>query len=102
MYPEIFTYVKSFIEQSSNEAHLRRRDSVMYTNGVSLFLGITVSHIVHRLMLPPRRKTRSSKNYEGLIEARVPPPKRNTKEKDFHFTCAEVRHVNEMSYLCKE
>ncbi|XP_057306068.1 uncharacterized protein LOC130644463 [Hydractinia symbiolongicarpus] len=114
-YPEIITCVKTLIEQGSAEAHLRRRDSVMYTNGLSLndivmhvkkTLGITVSrHTIHRLMLPPRKKNTASKNYKCLIDARVP-PKRNTKEKkthdDFHFTCGQVRIVNEMGYLCKE
>ncbi|XP_057300481.1 uncharacterized protein LOC130632739 [Hydractinia symbiolongicarpus] len=114
-YPEIITCVKTLIEQGSAEAYLRRRDSVMYTNGLSLndivmhvkkTLGITVSrHTIHRLMLPPRKKNTASKNYKCLIDARVP-PKRNTKEKkthdDFHFTCGQVRIVNEMGYLCKE
>jgi len=50
--PDIVPCVKSFIEQGSAEVHLRRRTSVMYTNGVTLkdianhvnsTLGISVS-----------------------------------------------------------
>jgi len=65
-HPELVPCVRSFIEQSSAEAHLRRRTSVMYTNGVSLqdivnhvkkTLGITVTrNTIHRLMKPPRKK----------------------------------------------
>ena len=93
-YPEIVDCVKSFVEQSSAEAHLRRRTSVMYTNGVTLndirkhviaVLGISVSRdTIHRLMKPPRRLTTASKLYKGLVNARVP-PKRNTKEKKTCF-----------------
>ena len=114
LHPNLVSCVKSFIEQSSAAAHLRRRDNVMYTNGVSLkdivqhvkkTLGITVSkNTVHRLMQPPRRKTIASKRYLGLIPARVP-PKRNSNEKkehiDFHFTCSQVNLVNEMAVLCE-
>jgi len=114
-YPALVNCVKLFIEQSSAEAHLRRRTSTMYTNGVTLrdivnhvksTLGISVSrHTIHRLMQPPRRSTHASKLYKGLVNARVP-PKRNTKEKaihpDFHYTCSQVNLVQEMAHLCKE
>ena len=114
-YPNLVSCIRSFIEQNTAEAHLRRRTSIMYTNGVTLAeiarhvkneLGISISrHTVHRLMYPPRRKSISSKLYKGLIKARVP-PKRNTKEKkvheDFHYSCAQVNLLNEMAYLFKE
>ena len=60
---------------------------------------------VHYLLNPPRKGTMSSKRYKGFIQARVP-PKRNTKEKkehpDFHFTSAQVKLINELSYLCSD
>lgn len=76
-YPELVLCVKSFIEQNSAEAHLRRRTDTMYNNGVTLqqianhvksTLGITISrHTVHRLMQPPRKKTIASKLYKCLV-----------------------------------
>ena len=87
-YPEIVDCVKSFVEQSSAEAHLRRRTSVTLNDirkHVIAVLGISVSRdTIHRLMKPPRRLTTASKLYKGLVNARVP-PKRNTKEKKTCF-----------------
>ena len=107
--------VKSFIEQSSAEAHLRRRNDCMYTNGVCL--DDIVKHVektlkiypsrdtIHRLMNPPRKNTIASKYYKSLVNACVP-PKRNTKEKqlhpDFHSTCAQVSIVNQMAHICRD
>ncbi|XP_057294605.1 uncharacterized protein LOC130623131 [Hydractinia symbiolongicarpus] len=100
--------IRNYVEQSSAGAHLRRRSDTMYTNGVTLqdivrhvksTLGITVSrNTIHRLMVPPLRKTTSSRRFKNLVDARVP-PKRNTMEKrlhpDFHYTSAQVSKVNQ-------
>ena len=114
-HPKLVPCVKSFIEQSSAEAHLRRGTSTMYTNGVSLrdivkhvkdTLGIDLSKdTIHRLMQPPRKQTCASKNYKSLVNARVP-LKRNSKEKKVHphfqYTCSQVNLVNEMAHLCEK
>ena len=101
--PDIVPVIREFIQQNAPEAHLRRRTSVMYTNGVTLQdicnhvkmrLGITISrNTVHRLMLPHRKNTTAGKRYKGLVNARVPPKKNSGEKKrhpDFHFTCAQV------------
>lgn len=112
LHPDIVPCIRSFIEQNSAEAHLRRRDDVMYTNGVSLknisdhvknTLGISVNkNTIQRLMVPPRQKTIASKRYKHLINACVP-PKRNDREKathdDFQYTCAQVNLVNELAVI---
>ncbi|XP_057299687.1 uncharacterized protein LOC130630278 isoform X2 [Hydractinia symbiolongicarpus] len=114
-HPGLVPCIASYISQNSAEAHLRRRDSIMYTNGVSLkdivshiksTLGLNVSKsAVHYLMRPRRKKTTSSKRHKSLVDARVP-PKRNTGEKkiheDFHFSCSQVNLVNELAQLCNE
>ena len=111
-HPNLVEFITNFIEQNSAEAHLRRRDDVMYNNGVTLQnivdhvrqkLGISVSrNTIHRLMKAPRQNTIASKRFKGLINARVP-PKRNTKEKQthrhFHYTCAQINLVNEMAEM---
>ena len=111
--PRIVREIKCFIEQNTAAAHLRRRSSVMYTNGVSL--RDIASHVmrkfnikiskdtIHRLLLPRRKKTTASKRFKQLILARVP-PKRNSGEKrihpDFHYTCSQVSLVNQLAQLC--
>ena len=114
-YPELVPCVENFIEQNSAEAHLRRRTSSIYTNGVTLNnisthvknqLNLDVDeNTIARLMEPPRKKTRSSKYYKSLIKARVP-PKRNSKERrehnHFHYTSSQVKLVNGLAYLCKD
>ena len=115
LHPELVPCICSFIEQNSSAAHLRRRNDTMYTNGVRLkdicahikkTLGISVcKDTVHRLLLPPWKKTLQARRYKGLISARVP-PKRNTKEKithtDFHYTCCQVNLINEMAFMCEK
>jgi len=112
VHPEIIDILEKFIHQSSAEAHLRRRDSVMYTNGLTL--QNMVDHVyqtirvrtsrstVSRLMKPRRRGTHNSKRFKCLIDARVP-PKRNYGERftheDFHYTCSQVNILNEMAEL---
>ena len=114
-HPGLVQCVKTFIEENTPGAHLRRRTDTMYLNGVSLKdirshvrknLKIDISRsAIHNLMVPPRKKTRNSIRYKSLINARVP-PKRNENVKfqnsNFHFTCAQVKIVNEMAYLCEE
>ena len=104
--------IETFIRQNSAEAHLRRRDSVAYNNGVSLnqirryiksALKLSVSkHTIHRLLQPRRKKTIASQRFAGLVNARVP-PKSNSKEKTyhphFHYTCAQINIVQELGQL---
>ena len=62
MYPEIIPLIHNYIQQNSAAAHLRRRDDVMYTNGVTLRdiashvkkeLNISVSKdTIHRFLKP--------------------------------------------------
>ena len=69
-YPELVPCIKSFIAQNTPAAHLRRRNDVMYLNGVTLKdivshvrrnLGLVISRsTIHNLMTPPRRKTLNS------------------------------------------
>jgi len=102
----------NYIEQNSAEAHLRRRDTVMYTNGLNLeniqkHMSDTINakvstDTIHKMMHPPRRGTIGGRRYKCLVPARVP-PKRNSKEKkthpDFHYTFAQVNILNEMAAL---
>ena len=111
-HPALIEEIKTFIEQNTAAAHLRRRNSVMYTNGVTLHgiarhvsqkLGIKIGKdTIHRLLLPHRKKTTASKRFKSLIEARVP-PKQNSSEKkthpDFHYTSAQVSLVNQLAQL---
>jgi len=63
LHPELVGCVQNFIEQNSSGAHLRRRTSTMYSNGVTLSdirnhvktaLHLEVSDdTIHRLMEPP-------------------------------------------------
>ena len=115
LHPELVPCIQSYIQQNSAAAHLRRRDDVMYTNGVSLkdmashvkrTLGIDVSvDTIHRLLKPVRNGTTSSKRFKSLINARVP-PKKNSGEKKihpyFHYTNSQVNLVNEMATLCSD
>ena len=114
-YTDLVPTTKCYIQQNSAEAHLRRRDDVLYTNGVSLkdiqshvrqSLGLSISKdTVHRLLKPRRQGTRASKYFKSLIDARVT-PKRNSGEKkvhkDFHYTCSQVNLVSEMATYAQE
>ena len=111
-HPYIVEAVNEFIEQNTSEAHLRRRSSVMYTNGVSLQeianlirekfnFGIS-KHTIHRLLIPRRKGTTVSKWFKSAVSAWVP-PKRNSGERtphlQFHNTCAQVNLINELSQI---
>ncbi len=84
-HPEIQEVVTKFIKQYSPKAHLRRRDSVMYSNGVTLQeiadhiskkIGYKISKLMARsFMLPPSQDTVNGRRYKGLIQARNPPKK---------------------------
>ena len=90
MFPDLVPYVENYIQQNTASAHLKRRNSTMYLNGVTLNgitchvkkeLGIEVSrHTIHRLLRPKRTGTTTSKRFKSLINARVP-PKNNSGEK---------------------
>ena len=84
-HPEIPEVVTKFIEQYSPKAHLRRRDSVMYSNGVTLQeiadniskkIGNKISKLtVRSFMLPLRQDTVNGRRCKWLIQARNPPKK---------------------------
>ena len=91
MFPDLVPCVENYIQQNTASAHLRRCDSTMYLNGVTLNditrhikkeLGIEVSrHTIRRLLRPKR--TTTSKRFKSLINACVP-PKNNSGEKRLH------------------
>ena len=113
--PEVIQSLKTFIEQSTAAAHLRRRSSEMYTNGVTLKdmkshikqkFNLTVStDTVHRWLLPVRKNTTAGKRFKGPIKAKIS-PKRNSGERktqpDFHYTVAQVNLVNQLAETCSE
>ena len=115
IYPEIVEAVRRFIEQSTAGAHLRRRSSDMYTNGLTLRdvsdyvkanYNIRISRdTVHRMLLPPRRKSIQSRRYKSLVPARIP-PKRNDSVKianpDYYYTSSQVSIVNQIAELYHE
>ena len=106
IHKDLVPCVKSFIQQNTAAAHMRRRDSTMHSNGVSLKeivshvkrkLGISVSrNTIHRLLKPKRAGTHASKRFKSLINARIP-PKNNSGEKkvhsDFHYTCTQINRM---------
>ena len=59
-------------------------------------------HIIHRLLIPRRKGTTVSKRFKSAVSAHVP-PKRNSSERTtnayFHYTCAQVNLVNELSQI---
>ena len=112
-HPEIVSTIKAFIDQSTSAAHLRRRNNVYYTNGVTLkeiadhvmeTCNIKISRdTVHRMMLPVRNGTINSKRFKSLIPARVPPKKNSgmcITHPDFHYTSSQISLVNQLAQLC--
>ena len=113
-YPEIASVVKDFISQHSAAAHNRRREDTSYCHGVSieqirrhvLYKIPEIQKIskstIRRLLLPPQKSRKAASRYAGLVEAKLP-PKRNDltvkEHKDFHFTCAQVNFVSELSEM---
>ena len=113
MYPTLVEEMARFLHMHSFNAQARRRSDAASSMGVTLeqirqhlldcVPGLKTHGIsrstVHRLMLPPRRKTQAAKQYKGLVQARVP-CKKNTATRaehpDLHFTRAQVGYVNEM------
>lgn len=57
---------------------------------------------IRRLLLPPQKNRKAASRYTGLVEAKVP-PKRNdltvNEHADFHFTCAQVNYIGELSEM---
>ena len=111
-HPEVIGMITEFLKQNTAAAHLRRRDSTLYTSGVTLqeivdhlkSKGINTNrNSVHRLMKPVRNGTIASKRFKSLVDARVP-PKNNGGERethpDFHYTCSQIGMANEMASLC--
>ena len=85
-FPTIVETASEFIKAHGYAAHVRRREGVASTPGVSLSSirqhlldevpglkehGISVNTVA-RLMNPPRHKTIAAGRYQGLITARVP------------------------------
>ena len=111
-YPDLVPCIEKFIENNSAAAHLRRRDDVMYSNGVTIkdikmhvkkSIGLSVSKdTIHRLLKPRRQGSITSKYFKSLVNARVP-PKNNSGERrthvDFHFTSAQINYLNQMATL---
>ena len=57
---------------------------------------------IRRFLLPPQKNRKAASRYTGLVEAKVP-PKRNdltvNEHADFHFTCAQVNYIGELSEM---
>ena len=54
---------------------------------------------IHRLMLPPRRKTIRSSQFKGLVNARVPAKKNDATtnvHQDLRYSQCQVTYVNEL------
>ena len=113
-FPEIVAVVKEFIGQHSAAAHNRRWEDTEYCHGVSIEmirrpvlqaipeLKKISKSTIRRLLLPPQKNRKAACRYTGLVEAKIP-PKRNDlslkKHKDFHFTCAQVNFIGELSEM---
>ena len=111
-HPELVPCISDFIRQNTAAAHLRRRDTAMYTNGVSLqqivdhvfkTLRVKVSRsTIRRLCLPSRKNTINGRRHKGLVNARIP-PKNNSGERQthphFHYTASQINTVQQMATL---
>ncbi|CAF1263946.1 unnamed protein product [Adineta ricciae] len=118
LYPEIIVELKDLLNTHSGSAQDRRRDDAVRFNGLSIVdcnkcikkrlmrkyskINKMSNSTVRRYFLPPKSNTQSSKFYKGRISAKIP-QKRNSQSikehNDFHFTCAQVNYVEEMSSL---
>ena len=112
-FPTLVKSAKDFIEAHGFSAQSRRRSDVATSSGVTLkqvqdhlldnveglkLKGININ-TVHRLMVPPNKKHRSSKLFKSLIQARVPGKSNKLiahQHSDFHFTAAQVNYICEM------
>ena len=112
-FPTVVEIASEFIKTHGYAAHVRRREGVASTPGVSLNNirhhlldnvpglkehGISVNTIA-RLMNPPRRKTIAAERYKGLIAARVPGKKNCYREDspDQHYLFARVAYRRELA-----
>jgi hypothetical protein len=118
LYPEIFTELKAFLNTHSGSAQDRRRDDAIRFNGLSIVdcnkhikkrllkkyakINKMSNSTVRRYFLPPKSSIQSSKYYKSRILAKIP-QKRNSQSlkehSDFHFTCAQVNYIEELSSL---
>ncbi|UJR18766.1 hypothetical protein I4U23_005672 [Adineta vaga] len=118
LYPEIITELKDLLNTHSGSAQDRRRDDAVRFNGLSIVdcnkhikkrllkkyskISKMSNATVRRYFLPPKYNIKSSKFYKSRILAKIP-QKRNSKSikehDDFHFTCAQVNYVEELSSL---
>lgn len=79
-FPAIVDVASEFIKSHGYSAHVRRRECVASTPGVSLrdvqnhnIPGLSISiHTVARFMKPPRQNTIAATRYKGFIAAHVP------------------------------
>jgi len=118
LYPEIITELKNLLNTHSGSAQDRRRDDAIRFNGLSIVdcnkhikkrlmkkyskINKMSNSTVRRYFLPPKNNIQSSKFYKSRILAKIP-QKRNSQSikehSDFHFTCAQVNYVEELSSL---
>ena len=101
-FPEIVTKTLSFIRTNGFAANTKRRNQTVNSMGVTLdqirehlldtITGLSEAGIsrntIHRLMVPPRKKTNAAKLYKGIINARIPKKSNNrfsSDHKDLHF-----------------
>ncbi|CAF1400768.1 unnamed protein product [Rotaria sordida] len=116
--PEIITELKNLLNTHSGSAQDRRRDDAIRFNGLSIvdcnkhikkrlmkkysIINKISNSTVRRYFLPPKNNIQSSKYYKSRILAKIP-QKRNSQSikehNDFHFTCAMVNYVEELSSL---
>ncbi|CAF4545828.1 unnamed protein product [Rotaria socialis] len=118
LYPDIITELKKLLNTHSGSAQDRRRDDAIRFNGLSIVdcnkhikkrlmkkyskINKISNSTIRRYFLPPKNNIQSSKFYKSHILAKIP-QKRNSKSIkehcDFHFTCALVNYVEELSSL---
>ncbi|CAF4438106.1 unnamed protein product [Rotaria sp. Silwood2] len=116
--PEIITELNNLLNTHSGSAQYRCRDDAIRFNGLSIVdcnkhikkrlmkkyskINKMSSSTVRRYFLPPKSNIQSSKFYKSRILAKIP-QKRNSQSineySDFHFTCAQVNYVEELSSL---
>ena len=88
-FPKLTAVVDNFIKQNSFSAHGRRRETSGTGTGVTLEqirkhvlneipeLKDISRNTVHRLMVPPRKRTVHARSFFSLVAARVPKTGRN-------------------------
>ena len=110
-HPELVEVTKDFIKTHGFSAQNRRRSETANSSGVSLtqitthvkrlIPTIKISRsTVHRLMVPPRKNTRTSRDYKSVVNARVPRKDNSavaSLHQDSHFCASNVAGLAEFS-----